>query len=176
MAKIVQETRIEMAARELLALGCIGDHELACNSGELWITVDGMQEDIILGPGERWRVTGNTPVVVSALKPSLLVTTDSRRSGHARRAVHQDACAGGVDPGKAAALASSGADGDPRDDAALRRASMVHHAHLRSLPSRGRMSPSGRRRRSSAGSMRRAHCGGRKSASRPRSAQGRATD
>jgi len=79
MAKIVQETRIEMAARELLALGCIEDHELACNSGELWITVDGMQEDIILGPGERWQVTGNTPVVVSALKPSLLVTTDARK-------------------------------------------------------------------------------------------------
>ncbi len=84
MAKIVQETRIEMAARELLALGCIGGHELACNSGELWITVDGMQEDIILGPGERWRVSGNAPVVVSALKPSLLVTTDS--CGQAARA------------------------------------------------------------------------------------------
>lgn len=78
MANIVQETRIELAQRELLALGCIEGHELACLAGELWITVDGSSEDIILGPGQRWRVTGSAPVVVSALKPSLLVTTDPR--------------------------------------------------------------------------------------------------
>ena len=84
MARIVQETRIELAARELLALGCMEGHELACLTGELWITVDGMQEDIILGPGQRWQAAGDAPVVVSALKPSRLVTTDSR--GKAARA------------------------------------------------------------------------------------------
>ncbi|MDP1732863.1 MAG: DUF2917 domain-containing protein [Sulfuritalea sp.] len=78
MANIVQETRIELANREVLALGCIEGHVLACQSGELWITLDGSREDIILGPGQSWQVTGNAPIVVSALKPSLLVTTDPR--------------------------------------------------------------------------------------------------
>lgn len=75
MARIVQETRIELGKNELLAFECVEGHELACRSGELWLTVDGRQEDIILGPGQRWRATGKEPVVVSALKPSLLVTT-----------------------------------------------------------------------------------------------------
>ena len=78
MARIVQETHIELAKRELLALGCIEGHELACLAGELWITVDGSSKDIILGPGQRWKVTGSAPVVVSALKPSRLVTSDPR--------------------------------------------------------------------------------------------------
>ncbi len=78
MARIVQETRIELADRELLALERIEGHVLACRSGELWITLDGSPEDIILGPGQHWRVTSPHPVVVSALKPSLLVTTDPR--------------------------------------------------------------------------------------------------
>ena len=78
MANIVQETRIELARNELLALGCVEGRDLVCRSGQLWITVDGMQEDIILGPGERWQVIGNAPVVVSALQASLLVTTDAR--------------------------------------------------------------------------------------------------
>lgn len=75
MANIVQETRIELGKNELLAIERPMGHELACRSGELWLTVDGSQEDIILGPGQRWRATGRAPVVVSALKPSLLVTT-----------------------------------------------------------------------------------------------------
>lgn len=78
MANIVQETRIELANRELLALERIGGHVLACRAGELWITLDGAQEDIILGPGQEWQVTDNRPVVVSALKPSLLVASGPR--------------------------------------------------------------------------------------------------
>lgn len=78
MARIVQETRFELADRELLALERVEGHVLACRSGELWITLDGSQEDIILGPGQSWRVTSNAPVVVSALQPSLLVTTHPR--------------------------------------------------------------------------------------------------
>ena len=54
MARIVQETRYELADGELLALDRIRGRELACRSGELWITVDGHAEDIILGPGQRW--------------------------------------------------------------------------------------------------------------------------
>lgn len=75
MARIVQETRYELADGELLALDRIGGRELACRSGELWITVDGCIEDIILGPGQRWLAEDRAPVVVSALKDSLLVVT-----------------------------------------------------------------------------------------------------
>jgi hypothetical protein len=83
MAKIVQETRFELADGELLALDRIKGRELACLSGELWITVDGRAEDIILGPGQRWQAEDQAPVVVSALKDSLLVAT--RRCERAAR-------------------------------------------------------------------------------------------
>jgi hypothetical protein len=72
MAKIVQEIRIELAARELLALDRVEGHLLTCRTGELWITLDGSQEDVILGPGQSWRVTNHHPVVVSALRASVL--------------------------------------------------------------------------------------------------------
>lgn len=75
MAKIVQETRYELADGELLALDRIAGRELACRAGELWITVDGRPEDIILGPGQRWRAEEDSTVVVSALQDSLLVVT-----------------------------------------------------------------------------------------------------
>lgn len=78
MAKIVQETRFELAERELLALDRVGGQVLACRSGELWITLDGCREDIILGPGQSWQVPGDAPLVVSALKPSVLVAAHPR--------------------------------------------------------------------------------------------------
>lgn len=77
MAKIVQETRYELADGELLALEHIGGRELACRAGELWITVDGRAEDIILGAGARWQAADDGAVVVSALKDSLLAVTTS---------------------------------------------------------------------------------------------------
>ena len=83
MARIVQETRYELADGELLALDRIRGRELACRSGELWITVDGHAEDIILCPGQRWLAEDGAPVVVSALKDSLLVVT--RKCGQASR-------------------------------------------------------------------------------------------
>lgn len=77
MAKIVQETRYELAGGELLALEHLDRRELACRSGELWITVDGRAEDIILGAGQRWRAEDGAPVVVSALEDSVLAVTRS---------------------------------------------------------------------------------------------------
>lgn len=78
MAKIVQETRCELADGELLALQGVRGQELACVSGELWVTLDGWQEDIVLGPGQRWRVPFRAPLVVSALKPSTFVARQPR--------------------------------------------------------------------------------------------------
>lgn len=82
MAKIVQETRVELAEGELLALERADGQMLSCQSGELWITLDGSQEDIILGAGQNWRVTGDHPVVVSALQDSLLVSTHPGSARH----------------------------------------------------------------------------------------------
>lgn len=78
MARIMQETRFELADRELVALDRAEGQVLACQSGELWITLEGCREDIILGPGQRWRVKGDAPLVVSALKPSVFVASHPR--------------------------------------------------------------------------------------------------
>jgi hypothetical protein len=75
MARIVQETRYELADGELLALDRMKGRELVCRSGELWITVDGRPADIILAPGQRWLMEDDATLVVSALKDSLLVVT-----------------------------------------------------------------------------------------------------
>jgi hypothetical protein len=79
----VQETRYELADGELLAFDRIAGRELACRAGELWLTIDGRPEDIILGPGQGWRAADASTVVVSALKDSLLVVT--RTCVHAPR-------------------------------------------------------------------------------------------
>lgn len=85
MARIVQETRFELADGELLALDRMKGRELACRSGELWITVDGRPDDIILAPGQRWLAEDHATVVVSALKDSLLVVTRTcTRAGRGR--------------------------------------------------------------------------------------------
>lgn len=81
MAEITQETRYQLARRELLALEHAEGHLLACASGELWITVPGRQEDIILKAGESWRVDAAGAVVASALQPSLLVATHPQAAG-----------------------------------------------------------------------------------------------
>lgn len=75
MAEITQETRYQLATRELLALEHAEGYLLACTSGEVWITVAGSQEDIILKAGDSWRVEAAGAVVASALQPALLVVT-----------------------------------------------------------------------------------------------------
>ena len=80
MAEITQETRYQLATRELLALEHAKGYLLACTVGEVWITVEGRQEDIILKAGESWRVEDAGAVVVSALHPALLVATHPQAS------------------------------------------------------------------------------------------------
>lgn len=73
MTRIRQETRIELGKRELLSL-CTGapPQILACISGEIWITFDGRQEDVVLGAGERIELDGRRGVVLSGLQASQL--------------------------------------------------------------------------------------------------------
>lgn len=72
MATVTQETRFELARRELVTLTDARDHVLNCDSGELWITLDGDSRDIILGPGQSHRIDSAAPVVVSAIRPAAL--------------------------------------------------------------------------------------------------------
>lgn len=71
MSPFMQKTHHELARRELLAIDAAGDHEITCESGELWITVEGPQ-DVILGPGESYSAGKDAVVVVSALRDSTL--------------------------------------------------------------------------------------------------------
>lgn len=75
MAQQTQETRYELAKRELLALDQAAGNHLRCVSGEIWITREGSPQDIILQPGESWLVESNTTVVASAFCPSSLLVT-----------------------------------------------------------------------------------------------------
>lgn len=72
MAIITQETRFDLTKHEAVTLTAARDHLLRCDSGELWITVEGDRRDHILGPGDRLRVDRDVPVIVSALKDSVL--------------------------------------------------------------------------------------------------------
>jgi hypothetical protein len=44
---------------------------LICAAGELWITQEGSPDDVILQPGQRWRVPRGGQVLVSAFGPGL---------------------------------------------------------------------------------------------------------
>lgn len=72
MATITQETRFDLAKSELLTLSDIPEHVLSCGSGELWVTIDGDRRDIILAPGESWKIESRVPVVITALRASTL--------------------------------------------------------------------------------------------------------
>jgi hypothetical protein len=78
MATITQETRFELARRELVTLADARDQVLTCDSGELWITVDGDRRDIILGPGESYRIERAAPVVVSATRAATLTVAHTQ--------------------------------------------------------------------------------------------------
>ena len=73
MTRITQETRYTLAKRELLALDRARGNSLVCESGEIWVTRDDSQQDIILQAGESLLVEDGAAVVASALKPSVLV-------------------------------------------------------------------------------------------------------
>lgn len=75
MAQKAQQTSYELAKRELLALDRAAGNRLHCTSGEIWITREGSQQDIILKPGESWLIEDAAAVVASALCASKLVVT-----------------------------------------------------------------------------------------------------
>lgn len=72
MATITQETRFELFRDELITLSAAKNHVVSCNSGQLWITLDGERQDIILAPGETYRIDSAATVSISALKAATL--------------------------------------------------------------------------------------------------------
>ncbi len=81
MAKIWQETRYEIGAGEVLELRVAPGQDLFCSSGELWLTVGGSADDVILAPGDGWRASGKADLVVSAFLPGVLVVSSPARAG-----------------------------------------------------------------------------------------------
>lgn len=75
MARLVQETRYHLSKREAVAIDDAREHLLRCESGELWITLDGDRRDIILAAGDSLSTRGRVLVAISALQPSTLVVT-----------------------------------------------------------------------------------------------------
>jgi hypothetical protein len=72
MSDIRQARRLELALRELVVIDDACEQFIRCECGELWLTQDGDSRDVILQPGDDWRVGRHQPVVISALKPSVL--------------------------------------------------------------------------------------------------------
>lgn len=70
MTRLRQETLIELGKRDLISLCAGSPQDLTCISGEIWITFDGRQEDIILRPGEHIELGGQPGIVLSALQES----------------------------------------------------------------------------------------------------------
>lgn len=75
MATLTQETRIELEQYELVGLTNLERHTIRCESGALWITIDGDTRDMVLPAGKDWAVDSRNTVVVSALQASNLLIT-----------------------------------------------------------------------------------------------------
>ena len=71
MATITQETRLELASHELVSLSGMRGYTVSCESGELWITIDGDGRDMILPAGRQLSITSDAEVVISALKDTV---------------------------------------------------------------------------------------------------------
>jgi len=57
---------VKLAAGELLRLQAPRGLEVACESGHLWITEEGMPDDVWLAAGQRVRLVGDGLAVLEA--------------------------------------------------------------------------------------------------------------
>jgi hypothetical protein len=62
---------MQIGLRELVVIDDARGHVLTCESGELWLTQNGDQRDIILPAGQSWRVDRSGPLVLSAFQPAV---------------------------------------------------------------------------------------------------------
>jgi hypothetical protein len=57
---------VRLAAGEVLRIPAPRGLEVACEAGHLWITEEGMPDDVWLGPGQRVRLVGDGLAVLEA--------------------------------------------------------------------------------------------------------------
>jgi hypothetical protein len=72
MARITQETQLEFEKSELAAIRDHSPLDLFCETGELWLTCEGLPGDVVLRAGERIEIEAGREAVVSAFRPSRL--------------------------------------------------------------------------------------------------------
>jgi len=72
---------LQMNANDFLRLRCAAGSSIEVLSGRLWVTENGSARDALLGPGRRYRVSGDGLVLVGAESP---VEAELRPSGSSR--------------------------------------------------------------------------------------------
>lgn len=73
--------RLALARREWVVLSQVRRRTLVCEAGELWVTLDGDDEDHVLRAGERLVVAANASVIVSATREAVLRVVASAAEG-----------------------------------------------------------------------------------------------
>lgn len=73
MTQLRQATQIELGRRDAVMLSGAQGQRLRCLSGEVWLTVERERGDVILGPGQEYRIETAQPLVVSAFRPAQCV-------------------------------------------------------------------------------------------------------
>lgn len=77
--------RLALARREWVVLSQVRRRTLVCEAGELWVTLDGDDEDHVLRAGERLVVAANASVIVSATREAVLRVVASAPGGCVER-------------------------------------------------------------------------------------------
>ena len=77
--------RLALARREWVVLSQVRRRTLVCEAGELWVTLDGDDEDHVLRPSERLVVAANASVIVSATREAVLRVVASAPEGCVER-------------------------------------------------------------------------------------------
>ncbi len=87
MLLTADRARLDLADDEVARLTDACDSRLEVTDGFVWLTVDGDQGDIVLGPGESYVVDSSDVVTVSALRGDAAVEVRARSgAGRCRRA------------------------------------------------------------------------------------------
>lgn len=68
----LRQANISLAARRAMSLNDAAGAEVACVSGQVWLTMDGDRRDIFLAPGEAHNIERGGLTLINAIEPSVL--------------------------------------------------------------------------------------------------------
>jgi hypothetical protein len=78
----VTENHQFLKQRDMCVLSDVFEQQVVCESGELWITVDGDARDFILQPSERFCTKQHRRAIIYALSPAnVCIRTRSKKAG-----------------------------------------------------------------------------------------------